>query len=560
MKNKRYFIYYPIAISILLIIGIFIGRQLNFYNQVSKAFFTLSNKKTAANNKIDNLIRYIQEEYVDSIALDSLTEKVIVNILKELDPHSGYITANELSEINESMNGNFDGIGVEFNILNDTIVVVSAISGGPAEALGIQSGDRIITVNGKNVAGIKITNEEVIKRLRGKKGTKVEVGIKRNGYKKLLTFNITRDAIPIQSVDVAFMASNQTGYIKISRFAAKTYQEFMENLQKLKQQGLKNLILDLRGNPGGYLDAAVAIADELLPENRLIVYTKGKSRPKEEYKATGKGLFEKGKLAVLIDEGSASASEIIAGAIQDNDRGIVIGRRSFGKGLVQEQSEFGDGSAIRLTIARYYTPSGRCIQKPYKLGDAENYYEDELKRYHNGELYSKDSIKINTQEAYKTINGRTVYGGGGIIPDLFVPIDTNGRNPQLNQLAFTGMFNQFAIYYTDKHRSLLLQEYKTFSDYNKKFTIDSKILNDFQVYLQKQKVPIQLPIYNKASLKIIQTQLKALIARILFKNEGYYPIILQNDPCFNKAIEVLEQSEDLLPIINNQQKTLRIGA
>lgn len=529
-------LYLPVLIAVFLVIGIYIGRQLSYFSDINQAFYALSQNKKISNNKIDNLLRYIQEEYVDTVNLDSLSDKVVENILEQLDPHSGYIPAKDLASLTEGMEGNFDGIGIEFNILNDTITVVSAISGGPSEALGIQTGDRIVKVDGKNVCGIKITNEDVVKRLRGKKGTQVKVEIKRKSVREILNYTITRDAIPLYSMDVAYMVTPLTGYIKISRFAATTYKEYLEAFNKLKIKGMKNLILDLRGNPGGYLDAATKIADEFLSDGQMIVYTSGKARPKEEYKATINGSFEKGKLCVLIDEGSASASEIIAGAIQDNDRGTIIGRRSFGKGLVQEQSEFGDGSALRLTIARYYTPSGRCIQKPYEIGKQTHYYEEELERYQNGELYHADSIKTNEKEKYKTSKGRVVYGGGGITPDEFIPLDTSGRNKIINEVAYSGLFNKYAIHYCDNNRAKLKDKYPVFTIYQKEFEIDNMLLNDFESFVAIHKIKGKLP-KNQSSLKLIKTQLKALIGRILFKNEGYYPILLQEDKAIQKALE-----------------------
>jgi carboxyl-terminal processing protease len=529
-------LYLPVLIAVFLVIGIYIGRQLSYFSDINQAFYALSQNKKISNNKIDNLLRYIQEEYVDTVNLDSLSDKVVENILEQLDPHSGYIPAKDLASLTEGMEGNFDGIGIEFNILNDTITVVSAISGGPSEALGIQTGDRIVKVDGKNVCGIKITNEDVVKRLRGKKGTQVKVAIKRKSVREILNYTITRDAIPLYSMDVAYMVTPLTGYIKISRFAATTYKEYLEAFNKLKIKGMKSLILDLRGNPGGYLDAATKIADEFLSDGQMIVYTSGKARPKEEYKATINGSFEKGKLCVLIDEGSASASEIIAGAIQDNDRGTIIGRRSFGKGLVQEQSEFGDGSALRLTIARYYTPSGRCIQKPYEIGKQTHYYEEELERYQNGELYHADSIKTNEKEKYKTSKGRVVYGGGGITPDEFIPLDTSGRNKIINEVAYSGLFNKYAIHYCDNNRAKLKDKYPVFTIYQKEFEIDNMLLNDFESFVAIHKIKGKLP-KNQSSLKLIKTQLKALIGRLLFKNEGYYPILLQEDKAIQKALE-----------------------
>jgi carboxyl-terminal processing protease len=389
MNRPKFYIYLPIFFSLVLILGIFIGTTFN----LNTSFGGIPVDSKNRYNKIEEIIKYIDQEYVDTVDDKKLIENTITSMLQTLDPHSAYISADELAANNEPLQGNFEGIGVEFNIVNDTIRVIDAIEGGPAEEVGVQAGDKIVKVEGKQVAGIKITNKMVMERLKGPGGTKVKISVFRNGKKALQDFTITRGTIPIYSVDVAYMVTPQTGYIKIARFAAATYEEYMSAFRKLKEKGLKNLIIDLRGNGGGYLNTATSIADEFLDNGKEILYTEGKARPRKDSKATSKGDFETGKLIVLVDDGSASASEILAGALQDNDRATIVGRRSFGKGLVQEQSEFSDGSAMRLTIARYYTPSGRCIQKPYN-GDITEYYSEEYDRFKSGELENADSIKV----------------------------------------------------------------------------------------------------------------------------------------------------------------------
>ncbi|MGZ4084683.1 MAG: S41 family peptidase [Bacteroidia bacterium] len=518
----------------LLIIGICIGSAIFRERKMEK--FTANPHASAG--KIDNILDFIEQNYVDTINRNKLEEKTLIAMLNQLDPHSEYIPAADLEHINEPLQGNFDGIGVDYNVVNDTLCVVHPIPGGPSEKVGIQSGDRIIKVDGKNISGVKITNKKIYEALRGKKGTKVIVSVMRGGSKSLIDFTITRGEIPIYSVEVAYMATPDVGYIKISRFAAATYEEFRKAFNSLAKSGMKKLVIDLRNNGGGYLNAAVDICDEFLSKGMKIVYTKGKASAQKTYFATEKGSFENAPLAVLIDEGSASASEIVSGALQDNDRAVIIGRRSFGKGLVQEQIEIPDGSAIRLTIARYYTPSGRCIQKPYSKG-LEAYYSEEFDRYDNGEMLSADSIHFADSLKFKTAGGKTVYGGGGIMPDIFVPLDTSFRTSYLNKISFKGILSDFAFNYTDRHRAEL-KAFKTAANFDKNFNATPAMLNELVVYAQRQGVE-KNDEQLKKSTNYILNQLKALIGRNVFDNEAYFPIILSNDKAFGAALKELER-------------------
>ncbi|RMG76128.1 MAG: S41 family peptidase, partial [Bacteroidetes bacterium] len=433
------------------------------------------------------MINYIKEEYVDSVNVKELEEKTIQYLLQELDPHSYYIPAKDLQSMNEPIEGEFEGIGIEFRIINDTVVVINPIGGGPSEKVGIMPGDRIVSVNDSIIAGTGITNRDIMNLLRGKKGTEVKVGIKRNGSDEILSFNIVRDKIPINSIEAAYMIDDETGYIKLSRFSRTSHEEFVNAAEKLLEQGMKKLIFDLTGNGGGLLEAAVDIADEFLPDKTLIVYTEGKARPRRSYYATSKGILEDIPVAVLIDEGSASASEIVAGAIQDNDRGIIIGRRSFGKGLVQEPSTWPDGSAIRLTIARYYTPTGRSIQRPYDKG-VEKYHEDYYNRLNNGELITPDSIHFPDSLKYTTPKGKTVYGGGGIMPDIFVPIDTAHRTFYLSDLIYKGVIRQYAFDKIDKNRREWISKYPNIQVFKNNYLISDKELKEFIKYAENKGV------------------------------------------------------------------------
>jgi len=459
-------------------------------------------------------------------------------MLKELDPHSTYIPAKRLDRMNSELKGNFEGIGIEFNILKDTIVVVSPIEGGPSEKLGIQSGDKIIKVENDNVAGTGISNQDVVDLLRGEKGTKVDVTIKRDGLKSPLHFTIKRDKIPIHSVRASYMIQAQIGYIKLNRFSGNTMAEFGNAINNLQSKGLENLILDLRGNPGGYLKAAIRLADEFLKKDQMIVYTEGRARSKQVYNATSRGHFEKGKLVILINEGSASASEIVAGAVQDQDRGLLIGRRSFGKGLVQEPKRLPDGSALRLTVARYYTPTGRSIQKPYKQG-IEAYRREVIERFKHGEAIHKDSIDFADSLKYKTPNGRTVYGGGGIMPDIFVPIDTNLRQSDyFTKLRRKGLINRFALDFVDQYRGEIEENYPTREAFINSFRVEGVVFSKFVDFSQRQGI-----VYDQQAMAPIKAtvsqEIKALIGRQFWENDIYYEIAYKTDDSYTKAIEVL---------------------
>lgn len=532
---NKFKIWLPFVFLALLASGIYVGMSMNEPYRRANSFFSF---KTGQFNKINDIINYINQEYVDTVNQKKLVENTIEDMLHQLDPHSAYIPAEELQAMNEPLEGNFDGIGVEFHVQEDTIMVVTAISGGPSDALGIQAGDRIVKVDGKNVANIHITNTQVMQALRGPGGTKVKVNVLRNGQN--IDYTITRGKIPIHSVDVSYMVSKETGYIKVSHFGDNTYEEYLEGFTKLKEKGLKNLVLDLRGNPGGYLKTAIQLADEFLPDNKLIVYTEGRSRPKESFKATSRGLFEEGGLVVLIDEGSASASEIVSGALQDWDRATIVGRRSFGKGLVQEQSEFPDGSAIRLTIARYFTPTGRCIQKPYE-GNYEEYGNELLERLKKGELLSSDSIHFVDSLKFKTPAGHVVYGGGGIMPDIFVSLDTSGTSGYYSAVSSKGLVSEFAYNYLDQNRQSF-QKYNSFEEFNLNFSVNDQLYSKFVSYAEKNGVnPDNHDV--KFSSEIIRTQLKALIARQKWGNDGFYAVIHTLDNTLKKALELVEKKE-----------------
>jgi carboxyl-terminal processing protease len=488
--------------------------------------------------KFGRLLRLVESYYVDSTNLEKLTEVAITNLLSELDPHSVYISKDEVNEMNEPLQGSFDGIGISFNILRDTLMVLQIIPGGPSEKVGLQAGDRIIYVDEEMVAGNGITNQEVFKKLRGTKGTIVKLKILRDSEKGLLEFDIVRDKIPIFSLDAAYMLDNKTGYIKLNRFASTSTDEFVSAVNKLKENSkLENLILDLRGNGGGFLTAAYEIADHFLESGRMIVYTEGLRSSKKDYTSVPDGIFEKGKLVVLIDGGSASASEIVSGAVQDWDRGIIIGRRSFGKGLVQQPYYLTDGSMVRLTTAHYYTPSGRCIQRSYQNGVDE--YKNELyDRVTNGELFSKDSIVVNDSLKYKTlINKRTVYGGGGIIPDIFIPIDTSSYYKYYNQLLRKNIINQFVVNYVDKNRKELMKSYPVFSTFKKEFEVSDNMLNDLWNEGERKEIPKDEESIAKLT-DHAKRHLKAIIARDLWNSSEFYEIINSEDDEIKKAIQI----------------------
>lgn len=488
--------------------------------------------------KLSKVMNLIETFYVDTVNQDKLSEEAIIAMLKYLDPHSIYISKEEVEEMNEPLQGNFEGVGVQFNILNDTIVVVSPIPGGPSEKVGIQAGDRFVTINGENVAGIGIKNKDVVEKLRGAKGTTVDVGMARKGTKEILEFTITRDKIPIYSLDAAYMINKEVGYIKLNRFAATTMDEYYKAIGNLKSKGAKHLIVDLQGNSGGYLNTAIDLADEFLKDKKLIVYTEGTKSPKHEYKATGRGNFEEGKVVMLVDEGSASASEILSGAIQDWDRGVVIGRRSFGKGLVQRPFNLPDGAMIRLTIARYYTPTGRLIQKSYENG-FNDYSRDLINRYNSGEFLSEDSIHFPDSLKYKTLqNKRNVYGGGGIMPDIFIPIDTSNYSEYHRDIVRKGILNRFILTYVDNHRQSLKESYPNFEKFKTTFLVDDKMLKELTDFAEKEKVEFKEGEFEK-SKALMGIQVKALIARDLWDSSEYYEIMNVENEALQKAIEVI---------------------
>lgn len=488
--------------------------------------------------KLDALLNMVSYAYVDSVDEKKITEDAIRALLKELDPHSVYIPAEELKETNEPLVGKFEGIGVQFNILDDTIMITNTISGGPSEKLGLRAGDRIVIINDTVVAGIGIKNNDVLKKLRGDKGTRVKVGIYRRGVSEPMTFNIIRDKIPLFSVEASYQAAPGVGYIKISRFADSTVDEFREALRKLKEEyNIKSLVLDLSGNGGGYLNRAIELADEFLSIGKRIVYTEGRNNPRQESFATNTGGWENGKLVVLVDENSASASEIVTGAIQDWDRGLVIGRRTFAKGLVQKPYPLPDGSAVRLTIARYHTPSGRCIQKPYEAGD-ENYDMDISKRYEHGELYHADSIRFNDTLKYNTNAGRIVYGGGGIMPDVFVPLDTMLSSGYYDELRRNGILNDYTLTYVDENRARLKESYPDMYVFKANFQITDEFLQSFYAYAEKKSVKRNEEGIRRSE-KLIRTQLKALVARDLWNSTAYYYVINDINQFMLKAIESL---------------------
>ena len=483
----------------------------------------------------------ISNLYVDKVDEDKLVETAIVSMLEELDPHSTYSDPEEVKRLNEPLQGNFDGIGIQFNMATDTLFVIQPVSGGPSEKVGILAGDRIIEVNDTVIAGVKMNTDEVMRRLRGPKGSTVTVKVLRAGVKELLPFTIKRDKIPVYSLDASYMVEGKIGYIRVNRFAATTGQEFTDALHKLQKQGMKDLILDLQGNGGGYLNAAIEVVNQFLSRKQLIVYTEGRRNPRAEFDAEGNGDFLTGRLAVLVDEFSASASEIVTGAIQDWDRGVVVGRRTFGKGLVQRPIDLPDGSMIRLTVARYYTPSGRCIQKPYE--SIEQYNRDLIDRYNRGEMLSADSIHFPDSLKYKTLRlGRTVYGGGGIMPDYFVPVDTTMYTGYYLALRDKGAIVQQNLKWVDAHRAEWMEKYKDFSHFDREFEITPAMLEELKALGKTLGVEYKEEEYRLA-LPLIKAQLKALIARDLWDMNEYFQVINRLSDSMNKAIELLEKPE-----------------
>ncbi|MCA6380792.1 MAG: S41 family peptidase [Cytophagales bacterium] len=532
-KNSNYQISLPLILCIGLAGGVLIGAGLT-----SKSGGSEVNQDV---QKLREVLTLVKKEYVDETKTEGLVEDAIAHLLSQLDPHSAYISSKDRISANEDLKGNFEGIGIEFNIFHDTLTVITTLSGGPSEAVGLRSGDKIIKVDDKVIASTKLTNLDVQRYLKGPKGSEVKIEVLRKNKKEPITFTIIRDKIPQFSVDASYMVDQEIGYIKINRFSQTTYDEMMEAMAKLKKEGMKKLVLDLQGNPGGYMDQAISVADEFLPAGEKIVFTKGQeTKYNENAMATNKGDFEKGDLIVLVNEGSASASEIVSGALQDNDRALVVGRRSFGKGLVQRPFDLNDGSEVRLTISRYYTPSGRSIQKPYE--NSEDYDKDITKRYKNGEFFTADSVKFNDSLKYKTLNGRTVYGGGGIMPDYFVPLDTTLTSRYFNELSYANVLREYAFNYGDQNGKAL--EQKGYKDYLQNFEVGDVMLNQVVELGKKNNIKPDLKDLQ-LNKKLFQVYLKAEIARKVWGNSAFYPIFNETNEVLQQAIKLFDRIPDL---------------
>jgi len=521
-----------LIIFLAIISGVLLG------NLLSRRANGLGFSRILSHSKVDDLLSIINAQYVDSVDTKELTEELMTDLTSKLDPHTVYIPASDLENVNSELEGSFSGIGVQFNIQNDTVMIVAVIRGGPSDKVGLIAGDRIVQVNDSIFVGKKISNEKVMKKLRGKSGTRVKLGVRRHGTREVLHYTITRGEIPVNSVDIAYMIEPHVGFIKVSKFAQTTYTEFLNAIATLRNQGAKKYIVDLRENSGGFMDQAVNMVNEFLPAGRMIVYSKGKAYPRSEAKSDGKGSCINIPMVVLIDEFSASASEIFSGAIQDNDRGLIIGRRSFGKGLVQQQLNLPDGSAVRLTVARYYTPSGRSIQKHYVKGKAMDYEKDIINRYMHGEIDSKDSIHVADSLKFKTVGGRTVYGGGGIMPDIFVPRDTTEYTPYLNKVINYGYLYQFAFQYVDRNRDKL-KTIKTWQQMDK-FLDSQNLMTDFVPFATKKGVAANQKQIN-ISKRFLLTQLKAYISRNTLGDAGFYPLLYQGDKAVLRALQTLNK-------------------
>lgn len=535
INNSSFQVKLPLIVFSTLAAGILIGATMA--NPESSKTTVLEGI-----SRIKEILLQIDQNYVEEVDSDALVDSAIEGMLKKLDPHTSYIPAKDLAMVSADLKGNYEGIGIEFNIFKDTLYVVAPLSGGPSESAGLQSGDKIISVNGENIAGIGLTNRQVHEYLRGEKGSEVEVSILRRNTDDAMQYTIVRDKIPQFSVDASYMVDDKIGYIKVSRFSATTYTEFLEALKDLKSKGLEKLILDLQDNPGGYMDKAISMADEFLSDNAMIVYTKGKEkRFNSEAKAIKEGIFEESPLIVLINEGSASASEIVSGAIQDNDRGLIVGRRSFGKGLVQMPIPLEDGSELRLTISKYYTPSGRSIQKPFGESPSE-YRKEMLERYEHGEYFVADSVQFADSLKYTTEKGRVVYGGGGIMPDYFVALDTAANSDYLNKLFYSNSLRQYTFSYHEENKKLL--ENMGMEAYMKNFQVTDEMLNNLVALAKSNEVKFDSAQFEK-SKDLIKIYTKAYIARNEWNNEGFYPIINQQNEIFKEALKLFDRAETL---------------
>jgi carboxyl-terminal processing protease len=525
MVNKKFQVWLPLIFALVMIVGMFFGYQLTDQSGSKKGFFS-----AAKRGSLQEAIDLINSKYVDSVHLDSLEAVAIEQMMNELDPHSVYFPPVELKEANEDLAGNFDGIGVEFNVFNDTVNVVFVITNGPSDKAGLQVGDKIIKVNDGPLTGKKFSTDEIKQAIRGRKGSKVTLGILRGNEQK--TIEVTRGSIPVSSIDASYMVDKTTGYIKLNKFTDNSYEEFMQSLEGLQKEGMLDLVYDLRGNGGGFMNEAVEMADEFLDGDKLIVYTEGVNSRKREYRCRRPGLFEKGKLTILVDELSASASEVLAGALQDWDRATIIGRRTFGKGLVQEQYGLSDGSAIRLTVARYYTPLGRSIQRSY--GKGKKVYMDDLwERYSNGELLSADSNKIMNGKKFETLGGHVLYGGGGIMPDVFVPLDTSSYNRVVNRLLLDGGANNFVYNYYLQHKKEI-DQYKTTSDFTARFHDEPAMWNELVQYAKEFP---ELRLVSGKEKEVVEQRLKAILARYKWRTTGFYQVLNAEDTVVRRALE-----------------------
>ena len=535
-KNRRLTIWLPVIIAASIALGIFIGNNYLSLTQHGKR------RMFSSGNKINAILDIIDEQYVDTVNMGKLVEGTIPKIFSELDPHSVYIPAEDATIVNEDLEGSFSGIGVSFNMQTDTILVISVIPKGPAEKAGLLPFDRIITINDSIYSGNNTSQAKIMRTLRGAKNSTVKLGVKRGGAPDLLYFDVTRGDVPVNSVDVSYEVSKGIGYIKVSKFGRTTYNEFITAIAKLKEMGCSSFVIDLRGNTGGYMDAAINMVNEFMPEGRLIVYTEGKAFPRNDVYTHGTGTCKETPIVVLTDEFSASASEIFSGAIQDNDRGLIIGRRTYGKGLVQSPIKLSDGSEIRLTIARYYTPSGRSIQKDYKLGDSADYDQDLYNRFIHGEFDSADSIKNTHTEKYHTMIGRTVYGGGGIMPDIFIPRDTSGITTYFTSIVNSGTLYLYALEYSDQNREKL----SSFTDYQDlyKYLQSQPLLYDFTNFAASKGIKKRPNLIN-ISGKLIENQLHAYIVRNFFDEAGFYPIFLKDDPTLLRAIQIINEGKSI---------------
>ncbi len=540
-RNSRHTVLFPLLLAVGVVLGLLLGQFLGRTSAESQLRGML-NRISLPDNKLSYTLSLIEHQYVDSVSLDSLAEHVIPLLVEELDPHSVYIPASEMQAVNEPLEGEFDGIGVVFNMATDTVIVLNVIHGGPSDKAGVKAGDRIVRIDDSLVAGRKIPQDLVVRRLRGPRGTQVRLALQRQGIADEVEVTVTRDVIPMKSIEAAFLIAPGIGYVKLSQFARTSHAELVQALRRLRDEGMTGLIFDLRGNTGGYLDQAIRIADEFLPEGQLIVYTEDRNHKQLREYSSGGGSTDL-KLAVLIDEGSASSSEILAGALQDNDRGTIIGRRSFGKGLVQQQIPYNDGSALRLTTARYYTPTGRSIQKPYTNGDGESYEMDLWNRYEHNELFSADSIRFADSLRFTTPKGRTVYGGGGIMPDIFVPVDTTDLSPYFIQVSGRNILYRYTIEYADRHRERL-EAVRTLPELQAALDGDRTLVEDFIRYAARKGVaPVRGDIAR--SRRLIEAQLRAYIGRnTVLEDIGFYANIHPVDPVITRAIEVLKQEEN----------------